>query len=96
MLKETRTVDSVFIRDSILIRYVADTVVRERWRTCWRERIVIDTVLLRSVDTIFDTKFIERVVEVPKKGSGTGWLVATVLMLAIVGFIALKVWNLLK
>ena len=89
-LREIHTTDSVFIHDSIFIREGGDTVVRERWRTCWRDRIVHDTVRERVTDTIHETNTIEKVVQVSKKGSFTGWLVAIVLFLIIVVYILIK------
>lgn len=89
-LREIHTTDSVFIHDSIIIREGGDTLVRERWRTCWRDRIVHDTVRERVTDTIHETNTVEKVVQVPRKGSGAGWLVAIILFLIIVVYILIK------
>lgn len=96
VLMETRVTDSVYIHDSIYIHAVTDTVYRERWRTCWRERTVHDTVREHTTDTVRETRMVERVVEVPKSGGNTGWLVAAILALVIIGFISFKVYRLVK
>lgn len=80
----------MFVHDSIFIREEGDTVVQERWRTCWRDHIVHDTVRERVTDTIHETNTVEKVVQVPRKGSGAGWLVAIVLFLIIVVYILIK------
>lgn len=89
-LREIRTTDSVVVRDSIFVRVAADTVTMERWRTLWRERTLHDTVIVRTTDTVHETSTVEKLVEVPKKGSSTGWLVAIVLFLVIVVYILIK------
>lgn len=75
--------DSVFVHDSVYVREAGDTVFLTRWRTCWRERTVHDTVVERLTDTvrITDTVEVEKTVEVPKEGGKAGWIVATVLAL---------------
>ena len=90
MLKETHTVDSVFIHDSIFIHEGGDTVVRERWRTCFRDRIVHDTVREHTTDTIIKTETVVEVVEVQKKGSNAGWTVALTLFAVIVIYTLIK------
>ncbi len=47
--KSTR-IDSVFVRDSILVYIKGDTVRETRYRNVWRDRIVRDTVF--QCDTI--------------------------------------------
>jgi len=90
MLKETHTVDSVFIHDSIFIREGGDTVVLERWHTYYRDRIVHDTVFEHTTDTIIKTETVEKVVEVQKKGSNAGWMVALTLFAVIVIYTLIK------
>ena len=92
MLKETHTVDSVFIHDSIIIREGGDTVVLERWRTRWRYRIMHDTVREHTTDTIVKT--VEVVKESPtpfgqsrergkEKTPGWAWLAAAILAVLV-------------
>lgn len=82
--KTTSTVDKEYIHDSIYIYVAGDTVQVVRWRTCWRDRLVHDTVYDHRTDTIHDTRYEEKVVEVPAKGAATGWWVAAALFLLIV------------
>lgn len=88
--EDVRVTDSVFIHDSIYIHEKGDTVREIRWRTCWRERTVYDTVVERTTDTIVRTETVEKVVEVPKKGGNAGWAVAVSLFLLIIVYILIK------
>jgi len=51
--------DSIYIRDSVIVRITGDTVYKDRWRTEYKDRIV------QHVDTIVrvDEKVVETVVE---------------------------------
>lgn len=77
------------MHDSVFV-YVGDTVMITRWRTSWRERIVHDTVREHTTDTIRETRDVEKVVQVPTRGSSAGWVVALALMLLIVVYILIK------
>ena len=50
--------DSIFIRDSVIIREKGDTVYKDRWRTEWKERIIRDTV--NNTDTVYIEKEVFR------------------------------------
>lgn len=41
---QTRT-DSVYIRDSVIVRLNGDTVTIERWRDRYRDRVITDTLV---------------------------------------------------
>lgn len=85
------TIDSVIVRETVIIRESPDTVTVERERTVWRERIVHDTVREHTTDTIIKTETVEKVVEVPTaKGVGTGWTVALTLLAVIVLYMVIK------
>ena len=64
-------VDSVAIRDSIIIRETCDTVFFTKYRTQYKERLRIDTVI--KCDTIYA----ERVITVQEKNNTKAlwWLV---------------------
>ena len=51
--------DSVYIRDSVVVVRVSDTVYKERWRTQYVERLV------QKVDTVVqvDQRLVEQIVE---------------------------------
>lgn len=53
--------DSIYVRDSVLIRTKADTVYITKWRTEYREALRVDTLQVLRVDSI------NTVVEVEKK-----------------------------
>lgn len=48
--------DSIFVRDSVLVREKADTVFIVRTRTLYRDRLCTDTLWLR--DTIVSTRMV--------------------------------------
>lgn len=83
--------DVTYIHDSIFVLVAGDTVEKERWRTCWRDRIVHDTVIERVTDTVRLTETVDKVVEVPAKGNYTGWWVAGALFAIIVVYILIKI-----
>ena len=88
-MRETRTTDSVYVRDSIYVREGADTVFLTRWRTQWRTLTVHDTIRETATDTIRETRCVEKVVQVPAKG-GAGWAVAGAL------FALMAIYTLIK
>ena len=87
---ETRVTDSVHILDSVRVHTAADTVYLTRWRECWRERTVHDTVRVYLTDTVRETHTVERTVEVPAKGGGAGWAAALALLAAITIYTLVK------
>ena len=91
MVSLKHTIDSVIVRETVIIREGPDTVTVERERTVWRERIVHDTVREHTTDTIVKTETVEKVVEAtPAKGVGTGWTVALTLLAVIVLYMVIK------
>lgn len=65
--------DSVIVRDSVFIREKADTVFFTKYRTLYKERLRVDTVICR--DTLFVEK--EVVVETARDGGRKcliGWV----------------------
>lgn len=44
--------DSVWLHDSVYVKEKGDTVTVERWHTEWRERLLFDTLLIATHDTI--------------------------------------------
>ena len=72
----TQDHDSIVIHDSIFVYVGGDTVVRERWRTVWRERTVHDTVIERQTDTIIKTETVEKVVTKTSEAGKVGWILA--------------------
>ena len=82
--------DSIFIHDSVFVRVGGDTVVRERWRTVWRDRAVHDTVRIYAMDTIVKTETVEKTVEAAHKGGNAGWAVAAALFLLMAVYMLIK------
>lgn len=52
--------DSIYLRDSIYIENKGDTIVIERWRDRWRDRILRDTMSVNTTDTIQHIVEVER------------------------------------
>ena len=86
----SRTADSVFVHDSVFVYVTQERTEVTRWRTRWRERTVHDTVYIRQTDTVRYTQTAEKVVEVPRKGSGAGWIAALALFAVIAVYILIK------
>lgn len=60
--------DSVALRDSIIIRETCDTVFFTKYRTLYKERLRVDTVIK------CDTVYAERLVTLHDKENGRRWL----------------------
>ena len=45
-------VDSVHVLDSVMVLVKGDTVVKERWRTEYKDRLIVDTTIVQVRDTI--------------------------------------------
>lgn len=61
--------DSIFLHDSVFIREKADTVFFTKYRTLFKEKLLLDTVV------VCDTVYIERVVtkEISKPSGSWRW-----------------------
>lgn len=82
--------DSVFLHDSVSLQRRADTVFMERVRTLYRDRVSIDTFLMR------DTIYSERVVKVKEEASYNGafWLcLLFLLFLFLLMGLPQKLWS---
>ena len=44
--------DSIYLRDSVFVEKRGDTVYLNKWRTRYRERLVHDTIIVETTDTI--------------------------------------------
>jgi hypothetical protein len=55
--------DSIYLLDSVFVAQRADTVYYEKWRTVYRDRLLVDTFIV--CDTLFKEKVVtvERVVK---------------------------------
>lgn len=81
--------DSIYVRDSVLIRTKADTVYVTKWRVEYREALKVDTFLVQRVDSI------NTVVEVEKKltkiqqlkmdvGAGVLWAIPILIAIFVI------------
>lgn len=78
--------DSIYVRDSVLIRTKADTVYVTKWRTEYREALKVDTFLVQRVDSINTVVEVEKrltKIQQLKMDVGTGVLWAIPIMLAL-------------
>ena len=69
-------VDSVVLKDSIVIREKCDTVFYTKYRTLYKERVKVDTVI--KCDTVYS----ERLVSVKEKENGKAlwWLIVLLIV----------------
>lgn len=86
----TSTTDKEYVHDSVIV-YIGDTVEITRWRTSWRERIVHDTVIEHTTDTIVKTETVEKVVTKTSEAGKVGWIVALALFSIILIYILIKI-----
>lgn len=82
--------DSVYVVDSVFVYVTQERVLETRWRTVWRERFIHDTMREHTTDTVRETKYVEKVVEVSAKRGGAGWAVAITLFVLMVVYIVIK------
>lgn len=78
--------DSIYVRDSVLIRTKADTVYVTKWRTEYREALKVDTFLVQRVDSINTVVEVEKrltKIQQLKMDVGTGVLYAVPILIAI-------------
>ena len=78
--------DSIYVRDSILVRLKNDTVFVDRWRTEYREFLKVDTVRSERVDSVNHVVEVERELtrmQNLKLDIGTGVLWAVPILLVI-------------
>ena len=52
--------DSIYVRDSVIVREAGDTVRITKWRYVYRDRVVRDTVFRQRVDSIPEIVAVER------------------------------------
>ena len=78
--------DSIYVRDSVLIRTKADTVYVTKWRTEYREALKVDTFLVQRVDSINTIVEVEKrltKIQQLKMDVGTGVLWAVPILIAV-------------
>lgn len=44
--------DSIYLRDSVFVEKKGDTVYLNKWRTHYRERLIHDTIVVETTDTL--------------------------------------------
>lgn len=44
--------DSIYLRDSVFVEKKGDTVYLNKWRTQYRERLIHDTIIVETTDTL--------------------------------------------
>lgn len=44
--------DSIYLRDSVFVEKKGDTIYQHKWRTHYRERLVHDTIIVETTDTL--------------------------------------------
>lgn len=90
VLDVSRTMDSIYVHDSVYVYVTTERTEVTRWRTQWRTLTVHDTVREHTTDTIVRTETVEKVVTVPQKRGNTGWAVALALLAVIAVYMVIK------
>lgn len=87
--------DSIYLRDSIYIENKGDTIVIERWRDRWRDRIIRDTLRVNTTDTIQHLVEVERPLTIAQrvKIAIGNIAIAAVFVLLLVYFIRRRFFN---
>lgn len=44
--------DSIYLRDSVFVERNGDTIYLNKWRTHYRERLIHDTIIVETTDTL--------------------------------------------
>ena len=44
--------DSIYLRDSVFVEKKGDTIYQHKWRTQYRERLIHDTIIVETTDTL--------------------------------------------
>lgn len=44
--------DSIYLRDSVFVEKKGDTIYLNKWRTRYRERLIHDTIIVETTDTL--------------------------------------------
>lgn len=70
--------DSVFVKDSIIVRERTDTVFFTKYRTLYKEKIVKDTLFV--CDTLYKERVVTRYVNSGNKGNEGWWLLLLLLL----------------
>lgn len=90
VLDVSRTMDSIYVHDSVYVYVTTERTEVTRWRTQWRTLTVHDTVREHTTDTIVKMETVEKVVTVPQNGGNTGWAVALALLAVIAVYMVIK------
>ena len=90
VLDVSRTMDSIYVHDSVYVYVTTERTEVTRWRTQWRTLTVHDTVREHITDTIVKMETVEKVVTVPQNGGNTGWAVALALLAVIAVYMVIK------
>jgi hypothetical protein len=87
------TIDSVMVRETVVIRERPDTVTVERERTVWRERTRHDTVTVVRTDTVIRTVEVVKA-ETPPPSHRAARTPAWAWM-AVAALVALLAWHIM-
>lgn len=86
-----RKIDSIFIyiHDSVFVKVGADTVWKERYKTIYRDKVKIDTVV--KIDSVMVDTLVTETVETNVLRWWQKWLIY-----AGIGMVAIILWNIVK
>lgn len=84
--------DSVYLRDSIYVKDIGDTIIIDRWHTKFINKIQLDTIYKSTNDTII--KYEQNIIEKRHVPAIYKWSLAIliILIIGIVGYTAIKLY----
>lgn len=78
--------DSIYVKDSVIVREKADTMYITQWRTIYRESLRVDTFFVQRVDTLNTVTEVEKKLtkaQQLKMDVGAGVLYAVPILIAV-------------
>jgi hypothetical protein len=80
------------VHDSVFVKVAGDTVTVEKWHTLYRDKIKIDTMIVRDSVVVRDSVYVDKSeVTVEKWKNGGGWLWVFTIIIIIIYLIAFKI-----
>lgn len=81
--------DSVYIKDSVMVMVKGDTIVKDRWRVVWKEKLIKDTIYVSNTDTLYKVMETERELtkwQRTKMGLGETMIIFIIIAVIVAGF----------
>ena len=88
--------DSIYLRDSVFVERKGDTIYQNKWRTQYRERLIHDTIIVETTDTLRIREAIKsQETQMSKPSPLSHYLIGVALVLLAILFIYKRLTTLL-